>query len=171
VNLYSGNGHNQKPIKITEQELIKFIARTLKEYGKIDTTTAGSTFQDYLTTKKPVSLGAITYTTYGGTLETDTIVNGYLTILKAHAKNLVETVDEKTGRTEYTFGHNFDKDTPFGKAEIETFIKFTHFLRVNHTWVFHEEVKKRIFKDIPQKTELTFIPAQDKPYTEKQLHN
>ncbi|CAG8723888.1 10255_t:CDS:2 [Funneliformis caledonium] len=53
INLYSGGGHQQKRVKMIESELIKLITLTLKEYEKIDTTTAGETFNDYLTTKKP----------------------------------------------------------------------------------------------------------------------
>ncbi|CAI2161393.1 10326_t:CDS:2 [Funneliformis geosporum] len=158
TNLYEvcfNSGYNQMSIKMTENELIKFITRTLKEYEKIDTTTTGETFQDYLTTKKPATV-SIVYTDYGTTttpdVETDTIVNGYLTTLKAHAKNLVETTDEKTGRKEYAFGHNFVNDNGTG-------MKDTPF-----------DVKKSVLKDIPHKTELTFIPAQDKPYTEGKLH-
>ena len=173
--LYTGSGTNQKRIKLTEQEVIKLITRTIKELGKIDKTE----FDKSISTAIPQTGGvaiALDFNKLDGTAVTHTDVSGWLATLQAHAKNLVEFDNKKTGRQEYSFGYEFAKedgagmkDTPFNKNSITAFFELLNFIHKNYNWKLHGEVKSKVLKDIPEKTELTFIPAQD-AYTKGKLH-
>ncbi|CAJ0855846.1 17292_t:CDS:2 [Entrophospora sp. SA101] len=145
VNLYTGGGHKQKSIKITEQELIKLITRTLAEIKKIDKDEFAN-----LTNTPPTGLPALTFT---ATSANAGAIQGQLKILQDHAQNLVEFTDAETGRKEYSFGHGFVKEDETGM--IDTLFNKTK----------HDDVKAKVLKEIPEQTELVFIPAQDEPYT------
>jgi len=62
-----------------------------------------------------------------------------LATLQAHAKNLVEFDNKKTGRQEYSFGYEFAKedgagmkDTPFNKNSITAFFELLNFIHKNY---------------------------------------
>jgi len=73
--LYTGSGTNQKRIKLTEQEVIKLITRTIKELGKIDKTE----FDKSISTAIPQTGGvaiALDFNKLDGTAVTHTDVSG-----------------------------------------------------------------------------------------------
>jgi hypothetical protein len=110
-------------VKITEQELMKLITRTLVELKKIDKTEF-----DNLTTTPPTTPSAITINYDANTATDAGDIQTKLATLITHAGNLVETTDRHTGRKEYSFGHNFVRDdgsipATFGKTDIETYFQ------------------------------------------------
>jgi hypothetical protein len=171
--LYTGNGNGQKLVKITEQEAVKIITRTIKEFGKIDK----AEFKKSISTDIPSGV-SIEYKKIDNSSSSNaTDVETWLTTLQNHAKNLVEVEDAHTKRKEYQFGHNFVKDdgtgmvdSKFTDTEMTVFFEFVNFLHRNYNLTSHSDFQTKVIKDIPEKTELTFIPAKDEPYQEKDLH-
>jgi len=93
-------------------------------------------------------------------------------------QNDFEGKNEVKIRQHYQFGHNFVKDdgtsmrdTEFDNTKMVEFFEFINFLHKNYNLTSHQDFKDKATEDIPEKTKLTFIPAQDSPYTEGKLHS
>lgn len=169
--LWTGDSATSKDLRITEQEAIKFITYTLKVLEKIDKTE----FDKHLGIGGTVPSGiTIDYKKIGETTATgsNTAVAGWLKTLQDHSKALKETTDNKTGRKEYSFGHNFVKDdetgmldaNAFNKNSIDAFFELINFFNNNSNWLGHANVQNKVIKDIEDDINLTFIPAMDSSY-------
>lgn len=183
-NLYDGclwNNDNSKSknVKITEQEARKLIAAFIHQIGKMDK----NEFAKLIGIGGSVPSGiTLDFKKLDNNPGFNTDVKGWFDTIHDHAKGLIETTDKHTGRKEYEFGHGFLKDendasqgmkdtNVFNKTSIEALFELNNFLKSNTNWLDHSDVKTKVLKDVEDKTEITVIPAQDTPFTEKQLHD
>ncbi|CAG8435202.1 5928_t:CDS:2 [Ambispora gerdemannii] len=63
------------------------------------------------------------------------------------------------------------KDNVFNQASCEAFFELMNFFGQNSSWLDHADVKTNVLKNFADDNTLTFIPAQDKPFTEGKLHS